>query len=67
MFDRLSIVLIFFFYDSCAILGYFLCLICIFIIVLLIGSTACSNWWLSYWLEHGSGNVRAANILFDLL
>lgn len=42
--------------------GYFLCVICTFIIVLLIGSTACSNWWLSYWLENGSGNVTNNNI-----
>lgn len=61
-FDRLSVLIIF-----CAVLGYFLCAICVFIIVLLIGSTACSNWWLSYWLESGSGNVRVPNILFVLV
>lgn len=61
-FDRLSELMIF-----CAVLGYFLCAICVFIIFLLIGSTVCSNWWLSYWLESGSGNVRVPNILFVLV
>ncbi|XP_036439968.1 multidrug resistance-associated protein 9 [Colossoma macropomum] len=36
--------------------GYFLLLFVILIFILLVGSTAFSNWWLSYWLDQGSGN-----------
>ncbi|KAL7831206.1 hypothetical protein SRHO_G00307090 [Serrasalmus rhombeus] len=36
--------------------GYFLLLFVILIFILLVGSTAFSNWWLSYWLHEGSGN-----------
>uniref|UniRef100_A0AAR2LR34 ATP-binding cassette sub-family C member 5 n=1 Tax=Pygocentrus nattereri TaxID=42514 RepID=A0AAR2LR34_PYGNA len=35
--------------------GYFLLLFVILIFILLVGSTAFSNWWLSYWLHEGSG------------
>uniref|UniRef100_A0AAR2LIF8 ATP-binding cassette sub-family C member 5 n=1 Tax=Pygocentrus nattereri TaxID=42514 RepID=A0AAR2LIF8_PYGNA len=37
--------------------GYFLLLFVILIFILLVGSTAFSNWWLSYWLHEGSGNI----------
>lgn len=49
--------------DCVAATGYFMSFLCIFTIILLIGSTACSNWWLSYWLGQGSGSsVRAPNL-----
>ncbi|XP_056881465.1 ATP-binding cassette sub-family C member 12 isoform X2 [Takifugu flavidus] len=33
--------------------GWFFAFICIFLIFLMVGSTAVSNWWLSYWLGQG--------------
>uniref|UniRef100_A0A096LX09 ATP binding cassette subfamily C member 12 n=1 Tax=Poecilia formosa TaxID=48698 RepID=A0A096LX09_POEFO len=48
--------------------GYFVTFFTIFIIVLMIGSTAFSNWWLSYWLGQGDGThvtLRAACKLHD--
>uniref|UniRef100_A0A8C1TDH1 ATP-binding cassette sub-family C member 5 n=1 Tax=Cyprinus carpio TaxID=7962 RepID=A0A8C1TDH1_CYPCA len=36
--------------------GYILLLFVILLFTLLVGSTAFSSWWLSYWLEQGSGN-----------
>ncbi|XP_069030712.1 ATP-binding cassette sub-family C member 12 [Embiotoca jacksoni] len=43
--------------------GYFIIFLTILNIVLLIGSTAFSNWWLSYWLGQGNGfsNSTASN------
>ena len=38
--------------------GYFINLLVILNIVLMIGSTAFSNWWLSYWLGQGNGVRR---------
>ncbi|KAM3625375.1 uncharacterized protein V6R79_011146 [Siganus canaliculatus] len=35
--------------------GYFICFLTILNFVLMIGSTAFSNWWLSYWLNQGNG------------
>uniref|UniRef100_A0AAR2L7B4 ATP-binding cassette sub-family C member 5 n=1 Tax=Pygocentrus nattereri TaxID=42514 RepID=A0AAR2L7B4_PYGNA len=43
--------------------GYFLLLFVILIFILLVGSTAFSNWWLSYWLHEGSG-VNTLFLLF---
>ncbi|XP_076855704.1 ATP-binding cassette sub-family C member 12 isoform X4 [Brachyhypopomus gauderio] len=37
--------------------GYLLLFVVVLIFILLVGSTAFSSWWLSYWLEQGSGNV----------
>ncbi|XP_062382172.1 ATP-binding cassette sub-family C member 12-like isoform X1 [Sardina pilchardus] len=36
--------------------GYILLSFIMLIFVLLVGTTAFSNWWLSYWIEQGSGN-----------
>ncbi|XP_062382896.1 ATP-binding cassette sub-family C member 12-like [Sardina pilchardus] len=36
--------------------GYVLLSFIMLIFVLLVGTTAFSNWWLSYWIEQGSGN-----------
>ncbi|XP_010791267.1 multidrug resistance-associated protein 9-like, partial [Notothenia coriiceps] len=36
--------------------GYFICFLTLLNIVLLIGSTAFSNWWLSFWLGQGDGS-----------
>uniref|UniRef100_A0A667YK51 ATP binding cassette subfamily C member 12 n=1 Tax=Myripristis murdjan TaxID=586833 RepID=A0A667YK51_9TELE len=35
--------------------GYFISFLTLVIIVLLVGTTAFSNWWLSYWLDQGHG------------
>uniref|UniRef100_A0A096LRT4 ATP binding cassette subfamily C member 12 n=1 Tax=Poecilia formosa TaxID=48698 RepID=A0A096LRT4_POEFO len=40
---------------------YFVTFFTIFIIVLMIGSTAFSNWWLSYWLGQGDGSNSTSN------
>uniref|UniRef100_A0A8C1TC36 ATP-binding cassette sub-family C member 5 n=1 Tax=Cyprinus carpio TaxID=7962 RepID=A0A8C1TC36_CYPCA len=40
----------------CISVGYILLLFVILLFTLLVGSTAFSSWWLSYWLEQGSGN-----------
>ncbi|KAM9366664.1 ATP-binding cassette sub-family C member 12 [Symphorus nematophorus] len=42
--------------------GYFLTFLTIMIVVLMIGSTAFSNWWLSFWLEQGNGTSEQADI-----
>ncbi|XP_041931073.1 ATP-binding cassette sub-family C member 12-like isoform X1 [Alosa sapidissima] len=42
--------------------GYVLLLFIMLSFVLLVGTTAFSNWWLSYWLEQGSGNWTNASI-----
>lgn len=39
----------------CISVGYILLLFVILLFTLLVGSTAFSSWWLSYWLEQGSG------------
>uniref|UniRef100_UPI003AAF7F03 ATP-binding cassette sub-family C member 12-like n=1 Tax=Centroberyx gerrardi TaxID=166262 RepID=UPI003AAF7F03 len=43
--------------------GYIVIFLIIIIYILLVGTTALSNWWLSYWLEqgHGTANVTAAD------
>ncbi|XP_027870979.1 multidrug resistance-associated protein 9 isoform X1 [Xiphophorus couchianus] len=41
--------------------GYFVTFLTVFIIVLMIGSTAFSNWWLSYWLGQGDGSNSTSN------
>ncbi|XP_076148996.1 ATP-binding cassette sub-family C member 12-like [Alosa pseudoharengus] len=42
--------------------GYVLLFFIMLSFVLLVGTTAFSNWWLSYWLEQGSGNWTNASI-----
>ncbi|XP_077085064.1 ATP-binding cassette sub-family C member 12 isoform X2 [Siphateles boraxobius] len=42
--------------------GYILLAVVILVFILLVGSTAFSNWWLSYWLEQGSGNSSSSNL-----
>uniref|UniRef100_UPI0037E705BF ATP-binding cassette sub-family C member 12-like n=1 Tax=Semicossyphus pulcher TaxID=241346 RepID=UPI0037E705BF len=42
--------------------GYIITFFTFMIIVLLIGSTAFSNWWLSYWLGNGNGTSSEADI-----
>ncbi|XP_062818074.1 ATP-binding cassette sub-family C member 12 isoform X2 [Anolis carolinensis] len=39
--------------------GFILWFFLILLFALMIGCSAFSNWWLSYWLEHGSGDCRA--------
>ncbi|XP_067351135.1 ATP-binding cassette sub-family C member 12 [Channa argus] len=41
--------------------GYFIVFLTILNIVLMIGSTAFSSWWLSFWLGNGSGNGTSSN------
>ncbi|KAK5935847.1 hypothetical protein CgunFtcFv8_021166 [Champsocephalus gunnari] len=36
--------------------GYFICFLTLLNIVLLVGSTALSSWWLSFWLGQGDGS-----------
>lgn len=42
--------------------GYILLAVVILVFTLLVGSTAFSNWWLSHWLEQGSGNSSSSNL-----
>ncbi|XP_039513342.1 multidrug resistance-associated protein 9 isoform X1 [Pimephales promelas] len=42
--------------------GYILLAGVILVFTLLVGSTAFSNWWLSYWLQQGSGNSSSSNL-----
>ncbi|XP_045888265.1 ATP-binding cassette sub-family C member 12 [Micropterus dolomieu] len=42
--------------------GYIVTFLTILNIVLMIGSTAFSNWWLSYWLGKGNGTLAQGNI-----
>ncbi|XP_067258367.1 ATP-binding cassette sub-family C member 12 [Chanodichthys erythropterus] len=42
--------------------GYILLVVVILLFTLLVGSTAFSNWWLSYWLDQGSGNSSSSNL-----
>ncbi|XP_062379986.1 ATP-binding cassette sub-family C member 12-like [Sardina pilchardus] len=42
--------------------GYILISFVMLSFLLLVGTTAFSNWWLSYWLEQGSGNWTNASI-----
>ncbi|XP_071390668.1 ATP-binding cassette sub-family C member 12 [Centroberyx affinis] len=44
--------------------GYIVTFLTIMVIILLVGTTAFSNWWLSYWLEQGNGtsSVDQGNI-----
>uniref|UniRef100_A0A665V7Q3 ATP-binding cassette sub-family C member 5 n=1 Tax=Echeneis naucrates TaxID=173247 RepID=A0A665V7Q3_ECHNA len=39
--------------------GYFVTLITLLSMVLMIGSTVFSNWWLSFWLAQGDGSVNS--------
>uniref|UniRef100_A0A671REH8 ATP-binding cassette sub-family C member 5 n=1 Tax=Sinocyclocheilus anshuiensis TaxID=1608454 RepID=A0A671REH8_9TELE len=41
--------------------GYILLFIVILFFILLVGSTVFSSWWLSYWLEQGSGVNTSSN------
>uniref|UniRef100_A0A8D0A648 ATP-binding cassette, sub-family C (CFTR/MRP), member 12 n=1 Tax=Sander lucioperca TaxID=283035 RepID=A0A8D0A648_SANLU len=41
---------------GCAAAGYIVCFLTILNIFLMIGSTAFSNWWLSFWLGQGNGS-----------
>nr|XP_055061801.1 LOW QUALITY PROTEIN: ATP-binding cassette sub-family C member 12 [Misgurnus anguillicaudatus] len=41
--------------------GYILVVFVVLLYVLLVGSTAFSNWWLSFWLDQGSGSVNSTN------
>uniref|UniRef100_A0A8K9XUW7 ATP-binding cassette, sub-family C (CFTR/MRP), member 12 n=1 Tax=Oncorhynchus mykiss TaxID=8022 RepID=A0A8K9XUW7_ONCMY len=41
--------------------GYILLSLIIIIFICLVGTTAFSNWWLSYWLEQGSGVTIVSN------
>ncbi|XP_041841880.1 ATP-binding cassette sub-family C member 12-like [Melanotaenia boesemani] len=41
--------------------GYIMTFLTILIIVLMIGSTAFSNWWLSFWLGQGNGSNTTSN------
>ncbi|KAI1889792.1 hypothetical protein AGOR_G00166580 [Albula goreensis] len=46
--------------------GYLLLLVIAWLFILLVGTTAFSNWWLSYWLEQGSGmQGNSSNITID--
>ncbi|XP_038134547.1 multidrug resistance-associated protein 9 [Cyprinodon tularosa] len=45
--------------------GYIIAFLTVLTIVLMIGSTAFSNWWLSYWLEKGDGNSTGHNLTSD--
>lgn len=42
-------------FDCIAAAGYIITFLCILNIFLMIGSTAFSSWWLSFWLSNGSG------------
>ncbi|XP_045564000.1 ATP-binding cassette sub-family C member 12 isoform X4 [Salmo salar] len=41
--------------------GYMLLSLIIIAFICLVGTTAFSNWWLSYWLEQGSGTANVSN------
>ncbi|KAM3877094.1 ATP-binding cassette sub-family C member 12 [Diretmus argenteus] len=41
--------------------GYFITFLIIMITTLLVGTTAFSSWWLSYWLDKGNGSASAAD------
>ncbi|KAJ8412882.1 hypothetical protein AAFF_G00104640 [Aldrovandia affinis] len=45
--------------------GYVLLLLIVFMFILLVGSTAFSNLWLSYWLDQGSGILSSPMSFFD--
>uniref|UniRef100_A0A671RE67 ATP-binding cassette sub-family C member 5 n=1 Tax=Sinocyclocheilus anshuiensis TaxID=1608454 RepID=A0A671RE67_9TELE len=47
--------------DSTETKGYILLFIVILFFILLVGSTVFSSWWLSYWLEQGSGVNTSSN------
>uniref|UniRef100_A0A8B9HQ01 ATP-binding cassette, sub-family C (CFTR/MRP), member 12 n=1 Tax=Astyanax mexicanus TaxID=7994 RepID=A0A8B9HQ01_ASTMX len=51
----LTVLYLIYVFFSLTNLGYFLLLLVILIFVLLVGSTAFANWWLSFWLDQGSG------------
>ncbi|XP_052008122.1 ATP-binding cassette sub-family C member 12-like isoform X2 [Xyrauchen texanus] len=41
--------------------GYLLLLVVLLLFTLLVGCTAFSNWWLSYWLDQGSGLLNSSD------
>lgn len=41
--------------------GYIMVVMIVLIFTLLVGSTAVSNWWLSYWLNQGSGALNSSD------
>ncbi|XP_051563276.1 ATP-binding cassette sub-family C member 12-like [Myxocyprinus asiaticus] len=41
--------------------GYLLLLVVVLLFTLLVGCTAFSNWWLSYWLDQGSGLLNSSD------
>ncbi|KAG7468310.1 hypothetical protein MATL_G00141590 [Megalops atlanticus] len=45
--------------------GYILLLLIALMFILLVGTTAFSNWWLSFWLEQGSGQRNSSNSTAD--
>ncbi|KAI3377629.1 hypothetical protein L3Q82_008789, partial [Scortum barcoo] len=45
--------------------GYIIIFLTILNIVMMIGSTAFSNWWLSYWLGQGNGIIASPMHFFD--
>lgn len=49
--------------DCVAAAGWVITFLCILNILLMIGSTAFSNWWLSYWLGEGSGSGSAVRTI----
>ncbi|XP_075328739.1 ATP-binding cassette sub-family C member 12 isoform X1 [Odontesthes bonariensis] len=46
--------------------GYIMVILAILNIILMIGSTAFSNWWLSYWLGQGDGSSNATSNVGDV-
>uniref|UniRef100_A0AAQ4PRF0 ATP-binding cassette, sub-family C (CFTR/MRP), member 12 n=1 Tax=Gasterosteus aculeatus aculeatus TaxID=481459 RepID=A0AAQ4PRF0_GASAC len=52
---------------DCAAAGYIASLLTLLSIVLMIGSTALTNWWLSFWLEKGDGVRTKSVCLVDIL
>lgn len=52
---------------DCAAAGYIASLLTLLSIGLMIGSTALTNWWLSFWLEKGDGVRTKSVCLVDIL
>uniref|UniRef100_A0A8C9WQW9 ATP binding cassette subfamily C member 12 n=1 Tax=Scleropages formosus TaxID=113540 RepID=A0A8C9WQW9_SCLFO len=46
--------------------GYFLLLPVALTFILLVGMTAFGNWWLSYWLDQGSGQANISNASVEI-
>uniref|UniRef100_A0A8B9JBF0 ATP-binding cassette sub-family C member 5 n=1 Tax=Astyanax mexicanus TaxID=7994 RepID=A0A8B9JBF0_ASTMX len=62
----LTVLYLIYVFFSLTNLGYFLLLLVILIFVLLVGSTAFANWWLSFWLDQGSGSANITNGTGDI-